>query len=196
MKFRLTAVAAVLSVGAMIALGVLATSSVGANTPNHVVLVYNGPAIPNTHSTPATPAFTAWCGSTCVPSVQMPAIDAETGNDLGTLYVWTVNQNLSGPLKFGEFIWFKLNNGDIYVDSGPDGTGGAIVDPAVRTPTHINGDPGAVVAGGGDGTIVGGTGKYSKWTGTYTDRVFVELNFAGPGHPNYYDQLFWSINPN
>ena len=46
-----------------------------------------------------------------------------------------------------------------------------------KPPTHIVGA--GQVVGGGDGTIVGGTGKYAKWTGTYTDRVFVELNFSG-----------------
>ena len=193
MKFRLTAAAAVLAVGAGIAL-VGGASSGADTTPQHLVMVYSGPAIPNTHSAPNTPAFAAWCGSTCVPSVQMPAVDAENGNVLGTLYVWTVNQNLAGPLKFGEFIWFQLNNGDIYVDSGSGGTVGALLDPSVKAPAHLNGDPGEVAVGGGDGTIVGGSGKYSKWTGAYTDRTFVEINFGGG--PNYYDQLFWSINPN
>jgi hypothetical protein len=64
---------------------------------------------------------------------------------------------------------------------------------SVKAPTHITGS-GEVAAGGGDGTIVGGTGAYARWTGTYTDRVFVELNLSGG--PNYHDQLFWSINPN
>jgi hypothetical protein len=50
---------------------------------------------------------------------------------------------------------------------------------------------GQVVGGGGDGVIVGGTGRYRNWTGTYTDRVFVELSFGSD--PNYYDQLFFSI---
>ena len=193
MKFRLTGAVAVLSVGAIIAFGAVASSN-GASDPQRVVLVYNGPSITNTHSVPTTPAFTSWCDSTCVPSVTMPAVDAATGRVEGTIYVWTKNQNLAGPLKFGEFIWFALNDGDVYVDSGGSGTVGAILDPAVKVPTHINGAPGEVAAGGGDGTIVGGTGRYSKWTGTYTDRTFVELNFAGG--PNYYDQLFWSINPN
>jgi hypothetical protein len=85
-------------------------------------------------------------------------------------------------------VWFALNDGDIYTNSGSNGTCGGAIDGSLKQPTHITG-PGAVIAGGGDGTIVGGTGKFAKWTGTYTDRVFVEL-----GSSNYYDQLFWSIN--
>jgi hypothetical protein len=56
----------------------------------------------------------------------------------------------------------------------------------------VRGGAGQVIAGGGDGTIVGGTGRFSKWTGTYTDRVFVEFSFTGGA--NYYDQLFFSIS--
>ena len=194
MKSRLTAAVAVLSVGAVIALSNVGVASGSADTPQKVVLVYNGPALPNTHAAPSTPAFTSWCNSTCVPSVALPVEDASTGKVEGTIYVWTKNFNPSGPIAFGEFIWFALNDGDVYVNSGESGTVGAALDPSVKPPTHINGDPGVVVAGGGDGNIVGGTGKYNKWTGKYTDRVFVELNFAG--HPNYYDQLFFSINPN
>jgi hypothetical protein len=39
-----------------------------------------------------------------------------------------------------------------------------------------------VIAGGGDGAVVGGTAKYSKWAGgTYTDRLFAEISFSGGG---------------
>jgi len=194
-KFRLASVVAALAAGAVIALNVGVGTSSGAGSPHNVVLVYNGPSVPNTHSAPDTAAFTSWCDSECVASVALPAVDASTGRVLGTMYVWTKNLDLTGgPIRFGEFIWFELTNGDIYVHSGEGGTVGAVMDASVKAPTHLNGAPGAVVAGGGDGIIVGGTGKYSKWTGTYTDRTFVELNFAGG--PNYYDQLLFSINPN
>ena len=196
-KFRLASAAAVLAAGAMIALSNIgvASSSDDASTPHNILLAYNGPAVPNTRSAPPTAAFTSWCDSECEASVALPAIDASTDRVQGTMYVWTKNLDLSGgPIRFGEFIWFDLNNGDIYVHSGEAGTVGALMEHSVKPPTHLNGDAGAVVAGGGDGTIVGGTGKYSKWTGTYTDRTFVELNFAGGA--NYYDQLLFSINPN
>ncbi|HTW11800.1 MAG TPA: hypothetical protein VME01_03575 [Solirubrobacteraceae bacterium] len=190
MKFRLTAVAAILAIAAVMAVD--AVSGSGANTPPHIVLVYNGPAITNTHSAPNTPAFSSWCDSICVPTVTMPAIDAVTGRIEGTIYVWSKGESLSGPLKFGEFAWFRFYNGSVYADSGSGGTVGAVMPLSVITPTHITGS-GEVAAGGGDGTIVGGTGRYAHWNGTYADRVFVELNLSGGA--NYYNQLFWSINP-
>jgi hypothetical protein len=70
-----------------------------------------------------------------------------------------------------------------------NGTCGGFIDPSLRPATHVS--IGQVVGGGGDGVIVGGTGRYRTWTGTYTDRVFVELSFGSD--PNYYDQLFFSI---
>lgn len=194
MKLRFIAGLAILSAGALLSLSNVGIAS-GSATPQNVVLLYNGPAVPNTHAAPSTPAFTLWCNSTCVPSVSLPVADPSTNKAEGTIYVWTKNFDPAGALAFGEFIWFQLKSGDIYVDSGENGTLGAALDPSARPPTHIGADPGIVVAGGGDGTIVGGTGKYTKWTGTYTDRVFVELSF-GVTHPNYYDQLFFSINPN
>jgi len=192
LKVRLATAVAVLSVGAVMALSNLGVASGSASVAQKVVLVYNGPALPNTHAAPSTSAFTSWCNATCVPSVALPVEDASTGRAEGTIYVWTKNFDPSGPLAFGEFIWFALNNGDVYVNSGENGTLGAVI---AKAPTHIGADPGVEVAGGGDGDIVGGTGKYKQWTGKYTDRVFVELSF-GVTHPNYYDQLFFSINPN
>jgi hypothetical protein len=168
------------------------TGSSGNSTPN-IVLIYNGPSIPNTHSAPATPAFTSWCATDgpCSPSVDLPVYDASTGQLEGNIYVWTKNFAFSSDGKsecFGEFVWFVLKGGDLYTHSGSNGTCGGVIDGSLKQPTHIAG-PGAVIAGGGDGRIVGGTGRFANWTGTYTDRVFVEL-----GASNYYDQLFWSIN--
>ncbi len=120
--------------------------------------------------------------------------DASTGERRGQIYVWTksfVTSADGNTICFGEFIWFDLPEGSVYVHSGSNGTCGGFMDPSMKPPTHITG-AGQVVGGGGDGTIVGGTGKYSKWTGTYTDRVFVELSFTGAA--NYYDQLFFSIH--
>jgi hypothetical protein len=53
-----------------------------------------------------------------------------------------------------------------------------------------------VIAGGGDGSIVGGTRKYANWVGTYTDRVFVGFGAptSGVGGIIYYDQLWFSIS--
>jgi hypothetical protein len=192
LKVRLISVLAVLSFVAVIA-GYSVAASSGAGTTQDTALIYDGPAIANTHAAPNTPAFAAWCGTDCIPSVVMPAVDASTGRVRGQIYVWTKNFVYSADgnsLCFGEFVWFALSDGDVYSHSGSNGTCGAFMDPSLKPPTHISG-VGKVVAGGGDGTIVGGTGKYAKWTGIYTDRTFVELDFSGG--PNYYDQIFWSI---
>lgn len=49
------------------------------------------------------------------------------------------------------------------------------------------------LAGGGDGNIVGGTGKYAGITGTFNDRVFVE--FLNRSNIVYYDALFFNLMP-
>ena len=123
--------------------------------------------------------------------------DASTGQQKGTITVWGQNflPGAGGSLCFSEFIAFALDQGNIYVKSGRTGTCGAPIDPNLKTP-----GPGAVVviAGGGDGVIAGGTGKYANWTGTYTDRVFVGFGAPGSGanHSSiiYYDQLWFSIS--
>lgn len=195
LRTRLVSALAALLLVAVIA-GYSVASGSGARTHENTVLVYNGPSIPNTHAAPDTPAFASWCSSDgpCSPSVTMPAIDASTGELRGQIYVWTKNFVSSADgntICFGEFIWFDLREGSVFVHSGNNGTCGGFMDPSLKPPTHIAG-AGQVVGGGGDGIIVGGTGKYARWIGTYTDRVFVELNFSGGA--NYYDQLFFSIH--
>ena len=160
---------------------------------NNIVLIYNGPAIPNIQSQPNVQAFTDWCASACAPSVQLPMYDAATGQLKGDIAVWVTPFTFStdgNSLCFSEFIVFNLAEGSIYTHSPkPNGTCGGIISPSLKPATHVS--VGEVVGGGGDGVIVGGTGKYKNWTGTYTDRVFVELSFGSD--PNYYDQLFFSI---
>jgi hypothetical protein len=182
-------------------LGAVSASYATANNghrskPPNIVLIYNGPAVANSHSAPTTSAFTSWCNSTCSPSVNLPVYAATTGQPAGSIYVWTNDfVSASNGLSecFGEFIWFALKSGDIFADSGTDGTCGAAIDPSLKQPTHISG-PGTVLAGGGDGTIVGGTRWFWNATGTYTDRTFVEEPQSGG--TNYYDQLFFSISRN
>lgn len=198
MKVRLLAAVTALALIAFAGSAVAGSEGMNADDgPENVVLIFNGPAVPNTHSAPDTPTFASWCSSTgpCSPSVMQPVYDAASGELRGTIYVWTKNFVYGADGKslcFGEFIWFALAEGNIYTHSGANGTCGAFIDPSLKAPSHITG-AGQVIAGGGDGTIVGGTGKFSKWTnGTYTDRVFVEFNFSGGA--NYYDQLFFSIS--
>jgi len=161
---------------------------------NNIVLIYNGPAIPNTQSPPNVAAFTDWCASSCAPTVQLPMYDASTGQQNGSIAVWGTPFTISADgtsLCFSEFIVFNLAEGSIYTHSPkPYGTCGGFISPALLPATHVA--VGEVVGGGGDGVIVGGTGKFKNWTGTYTDRVFVELSFGAD--PNYYDQLFFSIS--
>jgi len=195
MKARLSLLAGALLLVAVVTGFLAGIGSSSANRPN-IVLIYNGPAIPNTHSAPSTAAFTEWCNlnGPCAPSVALPQYDAATGQLQGTIYVWTKNftSGAGGSVCFGEFVWYVTHGGDLYMDSGSNGTcGGGPIDPSLKQPTHVPG-PGVVLAGGGDGTIVGGTGRFANYTGTYTDRGFFEL---GAGAALYYDQLFWSINP-
>ena len=196
MKARLICAVTALMFVAVIA-GVFVTSTNGAGSTENTVLVYNGPSITNTHAAPNTPAFASWCSTNgpCSPSVQMPAVDASTGELRGQIYVWTKNFVSSADgqtICFGEFVWFALNEGNVYAHSGSNGTCGGFMDPAIKPPTHITG-AGQVVGGGGDGTIVGGTGNWEVDRNVYGS-IFVELNFSGGA--NYYDQLFWSINRN
>jgi hypothetical protein len=197
MKTKLIYLAGVVLLGAVCASSAAAKTRHAVKPPNNIVLVYNGPAIANSHSAPTTSAFSAWCDSTCSPSVNLPVDNAMTGQQEGSIYVWTNDFVVSSTGLsecFGEFIWFALKAGAIYADSGTDGTCGAAIDPSLKPPTHIDG-PGTVLAGGGDGTIVGGTRWYWNSTGTYTDRTFVEEPSAAGG-TNYYDQLFFSISRN
>jgi hypothetical protein len=187
---RLVLVVAVAVVLAVIA-GIVVQSGNSTTKGDSVVLLYNGYSVANTHAAPQTAAFSAWCNSACFPSVMLPVSDAANATPRGTIYVWVKNFVTSGNTTcFGEFIWYALNDGNVYTDSGSNGTCGAAMDPALKPATHLANA--AVSGGGGDGTVTaGGTGKYSGWTGTYTDRVFVEV---GPGVANYYyDQLFFSI---
>src|SRR5664279_5568967 len=49
---------------------------------------------------------------------------------------------------------------------------------SMKAPQHTDLGATSVVAGGGDGVIAGGTGKFKHWKGTFTDRVFV--GFGAP----------------
>ena len=71
------------------------------------------------------------------------------------------------------------------------------MDPALKPPLHRDLGATAVVAGGGDGVIIGGTGRYKRWSGTFTDRVFVGFGAptSGVGGIIYYDQLIFVISP-
>lgn len=169
-------------------------------------LAYSGVAVANTRAAPAVQAFTDWCNAAtgaCYPTVQQPVYDSATGRQKGMVHVWGAfpfrsGSTFTGSLCFSEFIVFALEQGDLYAHTGPLGTCGAFIDPALKPPKYPELGATAVVAGGGDGVLAGGTGKFKAWTGTFTDRVFVGFGAAtsGVGGIIYYDQLLFSISGN
>jgi hypothetical protein len=191
MTFRRTAIAASTFV-------VTLAFASAAGATNNINLVFNGLAVPNLSAPPATEAFTDWCGGVCFPTTHQPVYDPATRQKKGTISVWGKNFafGAGGSLCFSEFIVFGLAQGEVHVASGTNGTCGAPIDAALKPPLYQDLGTLVVIAGGGDGTIVGGTGKYADWTGTYTDRVFVGFGAptSGVGGIVYYDQLWFSIS--
>lgn len=169
-----------------------------AGTPS-IELLFSGMATPNQAPAPQLPAFAAWCQSRCFPTTQQPVYDPSTGVLQGTINVWGRDFAYGAggaSLCFSEFISFTLYGGTIYVHSPDKGTCGGAIDPSLKPPLHQDLGATVVIAGGGDGQIVGGTGRYQAMTGTYTDRVFVGFGAptSGVGGIVYYDQLWFSIS--
>lgn len=193
---------------ALVAPVVLATAA-GASLPasagDGISLINSGVAVANTRATPTIPAFAAWCSASgaaaCVPTTQFPVYDTSTGQQRGMAYIWGAfpfnggTGDYSGSLCFSEFMEFVFPEGELYLNTAKNGTCGAFIDPALKPPKYPELGATAVVAGGGDGVIAGGTGKYTKWTGTFTDRVFVGFGAptSGVGGIIYYDQLIFQI---
>lgn len=169
-----------------------------AEAKNDIQLVYSGLALPNGAAPPGTQAFTTWCGTVCFPTTSQAVYVPSTGQAKGAIYVWgkDYQYGTGGSVCFSEFIVFALDDGDVHVASGVNGTCGAPMDPALKPPMYQDQGAVVVIAGGGDGSIVGGTGRYKNWTGTYTDRVFVGFGApsSGVGGIIYYDQLWFSIS--
>lgn len=171
-------------------------SGIAAGADN-IQLLVNGLAAPNLAQPPGTQAFANWCNGLCFPTTQQSVSDPANGQRKGTIYVWAKDFQFGsgGSLCFSEFIVFELDQGDIHVASGTRGTCGAPIDPALKPPIHQDKGALVVIAGGGDGSIVGGTDRYANWSGSYTDRVFVGFGAptSGVGGIVYYDQLWFSI---
>jgi hypothetical protein len=165
---------------------------------NQIQLLTHGLAVANNGAPPASAAFVAWCGGVCFPTTHQPVYDPATGQQKGTFAVWGKNFQFGagGSLCFSEFIVFTLDQGELHVASGDRGTCGAPIDAALKPPMHADKGALVVIAGGGDGAIVGGTGRFQNWSGTYTDRVFVGFGAptSGVGGIIYYDQLWFSIS--
>jgi hypothetical protein len=195
MKTRRTLASAVFALSAALC---------GAAAAENINLIFSGVAVANTRAAPVVPAYAAWCTAAtgaCYPTVEQPVYDMATGRRMGMVHVWGAFPFIGGTtvpdsLCFSEYIVFALDQGDLHVHSGPRGTCGAFMDPALKPPKYPELGATVVIAGGGDGVIAGGTGKYKGWTGTFTDRVFVGFGAptSGVGGIIYYDQLWFSIS--
>lgn len=187
-----------IAIGALVASAASATFASPAAAAPSIQLLVHGLAAPNTAAPPATAAFAAWCAGVCFPTTNQVVRDPGNGQPKGTIRVWAKNFQFGagGTICFSEFIVFALDPGEIHVASGDRGTCGAPMDPALKPPLYPELGTTVVIAGGGDGVIVGGTRMYAQWTGTYTDRVFVGFGppTSGVGGIVYYDQLWFSIS--
>lgn len=182
-----------------------ATLTAPALAADNISVAYTGVAVPNAHATPALQAFTDWCNAAsgaCYPTVQQPVFDTTTGRPRGTVYVWgafpfNAGTVFPGAICFSEFMVFDFGDGELYTHTPPNGTCGAFMDPLLKPPLHADLGATAVIAGGGDGVIAGGTRRYQHWSGTFTDRVFVGFGAptSGVGGIVYYDQLLFVISP-
>ncbi len=182
---------------AALALAGLSVWSAPATAMQTVQLVANGIPAANTRTPPATAAFADWCLGRCFPTTQFPVYDPGNGQPRGMAYVWGRDFafGAGGSLCFTEFIVFTLAQGQLHIASGPNGTCGGPIDPSLKPPKYPELGAQVVIAGGGDGSIVGGTGLYQAWTGTFSDRVFVGFGAptSGVGGIVYYDQLWFGI---
>jgi hypothetical protein len=151
-----------------------------------------GFAAPNTYSGPLPDFFEAWCadaddGNRCIPTVTLDVFDPKKAQRLGAIYAWgkEFRSTGSGTLRFKEFVLYELEGGQLYTLSQDGGhPGGAFADPSLVIPKY--GD--VVLLGGGEGAVVGGTGKYSTAQGRYSTRL--KLETIG-GLFAYYDELYF-----
>jgi hypothetical protein len=176
-----------------------------AQAANSINLIYSGAAVANSVLPPThLPTYDAWCSASgatfCVPTVQQTMFDMSTGQAKGTIYVYAAfpfngGAAIMSSFCFSEFFVVALAEGDLHAHTGPNGTCGATMDSGIKPPDEDFPLADMVIAGGGDGVIVGGTGKYARWTGTFTDRVFVGFSSAGAGVSGivYYDSLMFSF---
>lgn len=189
-----------LTMAAIAIAGLITGPGTAAAAGQNLQLVADGVPAANSAVPPVTAAFAEWCAgglAPCFPTTQFPVYDPGNGQPKGMAYVWGRDFafGAGGALCFSEFIVFALAQGQLHIVSGVNGTCGAPMDPSLKPPRPIEGAD-FVIAGGGDGTVAGGTGKYAKWTGTFSDRVFVGFSGTGAGVGGivYYDQLWFTIN--
>jgi hypothetical protein len=192
---------------AICALAATLPTTAAADDDDAISVVYSGPVTANTRAAPTTTAFADWCAASgapaCLPTTQFPVFDTHTGKRKGMAYIWGAfpfnggTGFYAGSICFSEFMVFALEGGEVHVHTAKNGTCGAFMDPALKPPLHPELGATAVIAGGGDGVIAGGTGRFKGWKGTFTDRVFVGFGApnSGVGGIIYYDQLLFRISP-
>lgn len=197
---RLVAAPAVPGLAATL-LAALAACALPAAAAQNLQLVADGVPAANTALQPTTAAFDAWCKggqAPCFPTTQFPVYDPGNGQPKGMAHVWGRDfaYGEGGALCFSEYIVFVLPQGQLHIVSGVNGTCGAPMDPNLKPPKYTELGASVVIAGGGDGTVAGGTGAFARWTGTFSDRVFVGFGdpTSGVGGIVYYDQLWFTIN--
>lgn len=171
---------------------VLVSSSVYADpSSTNIELYFTGAPEPNS-GVSSWPSFNSWCGNTCFPTTTFTAIDPVSKKEAAKVRVWGKDMHVSpdgNTLCFTEFMEYKLSQGTLYTLGRTNGTCGAYMDKALVPPKY---NPDAeVVAGGGDGNIVGGTEKYAGAKGAFDDRVFVE--FINRSSIVYYNALFFNL---
>lgn len=163
--------------------------------PQGSIIIADGFAAPNVFDTSMLPdVFHDWCNNgdevpECFPTVQLEVFDDRKDNSVGFIYAWGQDFAASadgGTLQFREFIYYRLDRGDLYtISTAPGHPAGAFADPALVIPK--SGIAGAIVLlGGAEGQVVGGTGIYQDAGGVYSTRLKVEFV---QGNPVYYDEL-------
>jgi hypothetical protein len=161
---------------------------------NDIVLLSNGGGDVNAYSGELPEELLEWCDgqqAPCYPTVQLTLEDARTGVPKGILYAWGGDTvfGIDGSFCFQEFVLWDLKPGKIYTQTLPEGGAcGNTVEAVEATGDPANG----VIAGGGKGEVVGGTGAFANWSGTYVTRVFVETD--SDGNFVYYDYLFAKLS--
>ena len=161
-------------------------------SPSGSIIFAEGFASPNTYTGPLPGFFEAWCtdtedGGRCIPTVMLDVYEPKKGKRVGVVFAWgkDFRSTATGTLQFKEFVLYELKDGQLYTLSQDGGhPGGAFADPTLVIPKH--GD--AVLLGGAEGLVVGGTGKYATAGGPYSTRL--KLETVG-GLFSYYDELFF-----
>ena len=171
---------------ALILSGVLSYSATATAGPNGSIIIAEGFSAANSYSGDLPDVFTEWCGGICFPTVTLEVVDAKKARHVGFIHAWGKEFAGAGAtIQFKEFILYEFVGGQVYTISEDGGhPAGAFAEPSLVPPKF----GAAVLVGGAEGQVVGGTGKYRKAGGGYSTRLKVEDD--GNGTFIYYDELY------